>query len=439
MSTVDNPVTAVLPALDLQGLAAHKLTASNERPDTRLTEKATEIEVRGKNGHRDTVSGIHPRSGETLPELLKRLHPNLSKEQLAYEVRQVLKYNRDYGNDIGLQTRLNPSKAVYLTSIKYLDARGQIARIEGPTGTITEFNYNTDGSLSSYKMTAADGSTLEEAKRAGNDWILTRNGKTERAQSIQIDDWGNTIITNLNGDQLAHLTNGTDVKTTFKDHKPINSEATRQGKQTASYDYLYEGENVKVFATYSDEPNKKVLLSEQISPEALERLAAAQGRIRRPVFRQQNASFNIDLPTDSFITQNIIRSAENLVGQAVTKFDPSIPTSVGCARMASEVLCDAGFDRGLIDANVDSFEEKLKARNFVLVPESQLKSGDVIIAKGPGPTAGHTAIYAGNGKILGNSTGQGYFVLGDYQATFGGFESRVGYRYVPSNTLASIK
>lgn len=437
LRSIDNHLSLLLPPLDLQAPAAKKVESNNERSDTKSTEQVLEIAVKGKNGHQDTVSGIQPRPGETLPQLIKRLHPNLSDEQLAHEVRQVLKYNRDYGNDLGEATQLNPTRSVYLTSVKYLDACGRIARIEGPTGTLTEFNYNTDGTLSSYKMTGSDGSTLEEARKSGSEWLVTKDGKSEQVEAIQVDGWGNIIITKQNGDQFAHLTSGTDVATKFRDNQPVSAEATRQGKPIASYEYQYEGDNVKIFGTFLDDPNKRILLSEQLSPDALERLAAAQGRLQKPVFRQQHANFGIDLPTDSFIAQNIIRSAEVLVGQSVTRFDPSVPTNVGCARMASEALCEAGFDRGLIDANVDSFENKLKARNFVMVSESQLKVGDVIIAKGPGPDAGHTAIYAGDGKILGNSTRKGYFVLGDYQATFGGFESRVGYRYAPSKAMAS--
>jgi cell wall-associated NlpC family hydrolase len=97
--------------------------------------------------------------------------------------------------------------------------------------------------------------------------------------------------------------------------------------------------------------------------------------------------------------------------------------------MVSQVLVGAGFDRHIIDSNVDNLESKLQTHGFVSVPEADMKPGDVIIATGPGPRDGHTGIYTGNGQVFSNSSSRGVFATSSYDGTFGGFSRRAIYRY----------
>lgn len=427
--------TAGLPALELRDGSRH-----DDKPAAQPSRAVHDVTIRGKNGNTDTISGTCPEPGESLPQLIKRLHPNLTGDQLAHQVRQMLKYNRDYGNDLGDGTKLDPSKEVYLCSVKYLDASGRVSRIEGPTGRITELAYRNDGQLAGYKISSGDGST-EEGRWLNGKWIVSKGGQASEEQSVDVDPWGDIIVTDKQGSQFAHLTSGTDIRTTYKDGKPIESDSSRNGQPLDRYDYEYEGSNVKIFRTSGGESGQKVLLTEQLCPEALARLAAARGQIGRPAIGQTHADYEIDLPADGFVAQNIVRAAEGLCGHAVTELDRSIPANVGCARTASEALARAGFGQSIITANVEVLESKLRHWNrgghFVQVSESQLQPADVIICLGPGPSAGHTAIYAGDGRIMGNSSRKGYFTTGNYEATFGRFAYRVGYRFIPDDSLVA--
>ncbi len=430
--------------------AGNDASAGTEAPAAQKA-KIENITIHSKDNLRsDTVAGTHPLAGETLPQFIKRLHPDLNDGQLAHQVKQMLKYNRDYGNDLGDGTHLDASKSVYLCSVKYLDASGHVSRIEGPTGRITEMSYGGDGKLSAYKITAPDGS-VETGSKVGDSWKIskTKDGQTEETEekSVDIDSWGDIILTDADGNQSSHLTNGTDVKTTYQDGKPTHAESIRDGQKLADYDYDYEGETAKIYATYADNPGQKVFLSEQLSPDALRALAAAQGTLQGPFIDAKHDAngrtidYSVDLAPDGFVAQNIITSAQNLCGHAVTELESGISTSVGCARTATEALARAGFGSGIITANCETLENKLKSWNqgghFVQVPVSQLKPADIIIGLGSDGKSGHTGIYYGNGKILANSTSKGYFAIGSLEASFGRFmpqsEHLVGYRFVPEN------
>jgi len=416
-----------LPPVEVSG----NLTARDNRQQSAAATTPTEITIRGRNGHTDTVSGITPLSGESLEQLVKRLHPNLSAEQLAHEVKQVLKYNHDYGNDLGNGTNLDPNHAIYLTSVKYRDAQGRISRIEGPTGRLTEISYGNDGAIAGYRISSASGGIEEQAsKNDKGQWTLARGSNSEALKKVDIDLNGDLVATDVQGNQSAHLSSGTDVNTSYSAERPMKSVATRQGEETSEYIFEYEGNSTKVFVIDRADPSKKVLLNNQESSETISRLALALGLGPH----QESAAVNVkrsnfDVPTDSFVASKLIEAGQSLLGQPVTNFDSSIPTRVGCARMVSQALVCAGFDHGIVDANVDNLEGKLKTRGFVEVSESDLKPGDVIIATGPGADDGHTGIYQGNGKVLNNSSSRGVFSTSSYEGTFGGFSRRVGYRY----------
>jgi hypothetical protein len=391
----------------------------------------TEFTIKGRNGHTDTVSGITPMSGESVEQLIKRLHPSLSAEQLAHEVKQVLKYNHDYGNDLGNGSSLDPSHPVFLTSVKFHDAQGRINRIEGPTGRLTEINYGSDGSVAGYRITSASGQIEEQvSKNDKGQWALTRGSETRVLKNVDIDPNGDLIATDAQGNQIAHLSSGTDVNTSYDSGRPTKSVAMRKGEETSEYLFEYEGNSTKVFVIDKSNPSQKVLLNQQESPEVASRLALALGQGQHQESNAANIKrCNFDVPTDNFVASRLIEAGQSLLGQPVTNFDSSIPTRVGCARMVSQALVGAGFDHGIVDANVDNLECKLKTRGFVEVSENNLKPGDIIIATGPGADDGHTGIYQGNGKVLNNSSSRGVFSTSSYEGTFGGFSRRVGYRY----------
>ena len=387
------------------------------------------ITINGTNGARDIVSGIKARDGESVADLLKRLHPDLSKEQLAREVKHLLKYNKDYGNDLGDGLSLSSTKDILLPSVKYLDSQGRITKIEGPTGRVTEFSYDAIGQLSSYKISSADGNIEEQSRKdAFGDWMLIKHGRSEKIKSVEVDSHGNIIATDQKGTQFAHLTNGTDLRTTYDKNRPVEAVATIKGTQVGRFTYVYDGDSAKIFAVYPDNLSHKILLCESQTPEAMARLAIARGQ--SDIIDPSGTIYTGDLSASAFVRKNLVRSARKLLGESVTRFDASVPTNVGCARMVSQVLKTAGFDNGVIDTNVDNLEAKMKQRGFVAVKESQLQPGDIVIGVGPGPMDGHIGVYGGNGNVLHNSSSRGVFSEAPYTDVFGGFPRRVAYRYV---------
>jgi hypothetical protein len=398
-----------------QGVVIDFVRGTVETADTKAdTETPRDIVIHGKNGDKDTVTGINPRPGESLRDLLKRLHPDLSAEHLEREVQQVLKYNGDYGNSINDGA---------------LDA--EITSIVSPDGKQrTDLVYSSRGRLASYNVFGMDGQLVESAElNQSGDWIVTKDGKSQTVKSVVADRFGTITITDADGSKLAHLTSGTDVYTRYEDGKPQESTAMRDGKEITRFEYEYKDGGFAVFAIYPDNPGEKIVVTRAENREQLERLALARGFGETPA-GTPGRSVDYDLVPEDIVVRNIVDSAYGLQDHSVKEFDSSVATNLGCARMVSEALLRSGMDAGVITTNVDVLEAKLKSRGWVMVPESQLQAGDVIIATGPRADQGHTGIFVGDGQVMHNSSSMGRFTSASYSGVFSNFQRRVGYRLI---------
>ncbi len=403
-----------------------------------------DVVITGRSGARDTVSGITPLAGESLIQLLKRLHPDLPESQLPHEVRQILKYNRDYGNDLGDGTSLDSSATVYLTSVKYLDNLGHIAKVKCPTGKAITYDRSANGSLRCYEIRSRQGAIIETgALVAPGLWSVNRNGRTEWLPAAVVDKYGDLILTDSYGNKRTHLTRGDEVSTIYNDTRPQFCRTVRDGADIARFVYDYRQGDVRLFAIYPNDPGRRILLDEYSDRGQSSRLKLARGETINESSSGQAARIG-DQPVKppaidgddrtGEMSRRIVESARRLLGRSVKDFRSydrrhkiyQAPTNLGCARMASQVLKEAGLDEGIIDVSVRRLEAKLKKRGFIQIDEADMKPGDIIIATSKGK--GHTGIYAGNGRVLHNSSRRGYFAEDSYSAVFSRFSRRVIYR-----------
>ncbi len=405
-------------------IAGRRDTAQPHLPAMQLTEGnggPHEIVIHGKNGHKDTISGINPQKGETLPQLIKRLHPNLSEQQLAKEVQHMLKYNKDYGQDLGDGNHLDPSKPVYLSSVKYLDDAGRVTRIEGPTGRVTEIAYDGTG-VSAYKITQPNGTISEQASKAGGSWsVVGADGQRQSLAAVLVDPYGDIIATAANGKKIAHLTRGDDILTDYENGKPQSAVTLRHGNVVSQYQYEYTNEKVSCYITYSDSPNQKILLEQQDTRAAIARGEMVKARV-------ENGDVSVDMAPDSYAGR-MMQAAQNLIGVHVDDVASGIPRNVGCARMVSEVLVRAGFPKSIVHAHCNNLTDNLKSHGFKQVSVKDMQPGDIIMGGYGVDDNAHTGIYAGNGRIVANSSSRGYFCTDTYDNVFGGFSTQLIWRY----------
>lgn len=383
-------------------------TASKHIPELRITgesEQVRDIKVTSKSGASDTLAGINPRPGETLPHLIKRLHPDLSEKQLASEVQKVLKYNRDYGNDIGDGSALDADKAVFLTSVKYVDEKGRITKIEGPTGRVTEVVYDAKG-ISAFKITEADGRVSEVAGRdADGKWTATRDGKTVALKDVEIDIYGDITTTDNNGNTSGHLTRGDDIHTQVQDGKPIQSVTIRDGKQSVVFEYEVVPGGTQIFARYPEDPGRRVALN---SVELMKRLVMGTGHapeLRAGEPNTASAEPAADVAPDAHMANRIARAAYQEAR--------SRNTTGWCYSGVADALDNLGINLYGESAYMAK-GQLLRDKRFAVVSLNDLKPGDVLVhGKSAGHEHGHIAVYLGNGQeasdhVQGLIRGQGY-------------------------------
>lgn len=358
-------------------------------------EKARDIVIASeKRGIKDTVAGINPRPGETLAELIKRLHPDLSDAQLAKEVQKVLKYNRDYGNDLGDGSRLDSGKAVFLTSVKYLDDRGRITRIEGPTGRITEISYDANG-IFGYKITEADGRVAELAyKDAGGNWVSAKNGWTEPLKDVEIDIYGNITATDLQGNTTGHLTRGDDVHTRCGDGQLLEFVTVRNGQVLVVFEYEQVDGAVHLYARYSNDPERRVKISAIADGEQEKRLGLATGRgpqtsSHRHAVSAPASAASADIEPDEYVANRITRAAYR---------EAKSRNTVGwCYAGVADALEKVGVNLHGASAYMAK-DQLLRDQRFAAVSISDLRPGDVLVhGRSASHKHGHIAVYLGNG------------------------------------------
>jgi YD repeat-containing protein len=242
-----------------------------------------DIQIHGKHGHTDIVTGVSPQSGETAAQFLHRLHPDLSADQLQKEVIHLVKYNRDYGNNIAADSPLDPSKPVYLCSIKTQDSSGRITKIESPTGRTIDIKYDDAGKIAAYQLTDANGHISEQVNKdaGGNYTLVNDKGQSQSLTSVSIDQNGDIVLSDTQGNTLGHLTRGDDVVTELQNGKPSTSTVVREGQIISAYHYEYSETGTSIYATEADAPGNTVLLDKQDNAEEFARLAAGEGYERQ--------------------------------------------------------------------------------------------------------------------------------------------------------------
>jgi hypothetical protein len=237
-----------------------------------------DVVIHGKNGHSDTVTGVTPESGETVPQLIHRIYPDLSPDQLHKETAQFVKYNRDYGNNITADSRLDSCKPVYLPSIETTDSDGRVNRIQSPNGNTTEIAYDGD-KVSGYRIMDNSGRIVESVSSTSNGQydLVNSDGKQMVLKNVAVDGSGNITLTDEQGDKIGHLTRGDDVYTQFQSGKPACATVVRNGQIDSTYQYDYSDNQASVYATYADRPSERMLLNQQDNQESILRLSEGRG------------------------------------------------------------------------------------------------------------------------------------------------------------------
>jgi YD repeat-containing protein len=329
-------------------------TASKHLPSMHLHSSAArrDLVMHGKNGRETSVTAIDPCPGESLSELLKRLHPDLSANQLSREIRHTLQYNKQFGHDLGDGTPLDPNKAVFLTSIKHLDAAGRTTMIESPNGRTTEFAYDDKG-LTGYRITLPNGTIEENACRNGNgSWsLISANGCHKTIASASVDSTGAILAVDNSGNRLTHLTRGDDISTSFQDGKAQTSITTRNGQMLSRSNYEYTNDKVSEYAYYGDSPNKPVLLNEHPLGDASDNNA-------------------IDMPR-SERANRIVSAALETAGK--------LNTFTNCGTGVAKAMLDAGVGDFNGATAVEIGADMQRSGKFERIPVAEVQPGDVIV------------------------------------------------------------
>jgi hypothetical protein len=274
-----------------------------------------DVRISKGNGHEDVVTASRVKAGESLEHFLKRMHPSLTDKQLKKEVGRTLAYNKQYGNDIGDGTHLQPNQQVYLTSVKVLDASGRVTEIESPNGRRTEICYGADGRVASYQIEEANGKISTRAQRTADGQLHAyRCGRSQILSEVQVDAYGNITDTDLNGNKITHLSRGEDVFTQNQNDRPVETTVYRPEYDdggasrmiaTSTYHYTYAGDKLACYVTYPDRPNQRLLLDWANYSDRLLVSRKAAGFDARE-----------DLPADDLVASNLQQRA--LVRRALT-------------------------------------------------------------------------------------------------------------------------
>jgi len=338
-------------------LRSHKTDGSSDNtgnaavPDMTLTDDAhhrfSQV-IHGREGRSDTVAAIKALAGETISDLIKRLHPQLPAQRLASEIKHLLQYNKAYGNDLGDGSHLD-GKNIYLNSMKLYDNQGHVTRIESPTGRATDITYDANG-ISGYKITSADGTILEQGQKpAGQSgWQVTRGDQTQPLRSVDVDQWGDITVTDADGNKIGHLTRGDDVLTKYSGDTPLESETLRDGQVTTRYQYQMQGGELRVYAMYADHPEQKVLLSDDTSRDAMDLVRCGVGK-GDDIAAAAAASYAGDIPSDAYVQSQTAKDNAKIVAKVANELgvDPTVAVAT--------MLVESGGDRFNIGDHGTSF------------------------------------------------------------------------------------
>jgi hypothetical protein len=275
-------------------------TATDHVPSVAITDDTHQPfsqVLHGKQGRSDTVAAIKAEAGETIGALIKRLHPQLPADRLEREIKHLLQYNENYGNDLGDGSNLD-GKKIYLNSVKLYDQQGRVTRIEGPTGRCTDITYDGTGA-SAYRITNPNGSVLEEAHKLSSGWQLTRGDQTQTLRQVDVDHWGDITVTDDNGNQVGHLTRGDDVLTKYDGDTPVESETLHDGEVTTKYQYEKQNGLLRVYAIYADNPSQRYLLDDT-ADDAMDRVRCGTGH-GTDMAAAAAAAYGGDMPADSYV------------------------------------------------------------------------------------------------------------------------------------------
>jgi hypothetical protein len=394
-------------------------TATRYLPAMHLTQSETrphDLAIRGKSGHESIVAAINPAPGENLSDLIKRLHPDLSSAQVDREVRHVLQYNKAYGHDLGNGAHLDPTKSVYLTSIKYFDENGRVNKVESPTGKLTEIGYDSKG-VAGYRITSPNGTIEEQAsKDAAGKWtMILANGHAQGISHVIVDPEGNLVAIDQAGNKLSHLTRGDDVYMQYHDDKPQSAATTRDGRLVSKERFEYTDGKVRQYAVYGDYPNKEILVSEQSE--------TTEGNLSDGCIEVSNGH------------------AEKIVSVAVRT-----AANMTKATNGRTGYCAAGVYQSLVDAGVGDFPAgnatemgamMSRSGKFQKVSLSQVQKGDVIVRNwNPTVIAQHNGQNWGDIVIVCGKNEQGQLIgANDHQDVI----PEDGGRYTNSYALRAIQ
>lgn len=370
-----------LPDVELVAGTADKV---RENQDSRPAGFAgvKEMEVVGREGCRAIVCGVEAQPGDTVTSIFRRLHPSLPEHRLAAEVKKMLKYNREHGNDLGDGDTLPAGKRVFLTSVRHYDDAGRITSVVKPDGSSLELSYGENGSLGRFLRKDPDGKVVGSgAHDPESGWIISDCGKTNPVKGVQVDRFGNLVIDINDSSRKVELANGTDLSIDVIHGKPARVEAQRGGNKVFSVDYLYDGQYAHVVTRYFDADGRstdvrKLILLQELSLE-------------RP-------GFSLAPDGDDGLAEDLAESA--------TRVAARMGTTGRCAEGVQIALSEVGLSEFLGCGHAFEMLGPLeRSGKFSRVDASQARAGDVMIRQSSSGSYGHIAVITGrnaDGSLL---------------------------------------
>lgn len=346
-------------------------------------ENVKSITVNGNEGRQAVVLGLEAGANQSVLTMLATLHPELSKTDLDRALRQTLKYNKEFGNDLG-DGALRPKDKVYLTSVKTFAQDGKVTSIRRPDGTFTKLNYDKEGQLSKFTTSSHSGILLESGSQPKQGkWTVEINGERKTPDNVSIDQDGNLTIQLSENETIKQLSNGTRIAVRLNDGKPKGIDGVLNDKKVFNITYHQEGNFVNEKTTYFSDSQAPIV---QVKRLTLEDFSSYD-----PMAKDEQ---NED-------ARNLAKIA---IRQAYNMNPTRITNSRGrCAEGVQIALAEAGMPQFLGCGHAwDMIEPLEKSEIFKRVSKNEVKEGDIMLRQSSSGYYGHIAIITGrntNGQL----------------------------------------
>lgn len=352
--------------------------------EIQYSDQREEFTIYGKNGNADKIHGLYPRPEETLESLVRRTYPDMPENLLDKQMKQILKYNTDYDNQLDDKSTLTGDKPVYLTSLKLHDQEGRLATIIRPDGSKVKLNYlSSDGSdISSIKIEDFYGKTvLECSSNEDKPWTITGANRFgfDTFDRIRVDQEGNIDFigsgTNLN--RLQIKSNCKEVEYKQDTNKNLRVLTRINSGELSREDYRVEGAMIIKTTTYPDElglPPKTSRLQIELTDT---------DNPFKDIYPETRQVETMDKNTEKVMTR-IQESAKNTAHK--------MNSYRRCAEAVQLTLADAGMPEFLGSGHAwQMLKPLLDSGKFVEISDKDVAAGDLMLRKSAYGDYGHIA------------------------------------------------